>query len=67
MQDTVRRSGERLGVQVGAPPDFRFATLYRHRRWERGVLSREWEGGRNLPAGENPESLFANALAAWPG
>ncbi|HOB97277.1 MAG TPA: PIG-L family deacetylase [Verrucomicrobiota bacterium] len=59
MQDNVRRGGELVGGQGQAAPDFVFATLYRLRRWTGARLERFYEGGRNLPAGVNPSSLFA--------
>jgi LmbE family N-acetylglucosaminyl deacetylase len=45
MQDNVRRGGELVGGQGTQVPDFRFATLYRLRRW----MSGGWE--QVLPAG----------------
>lgn len=59
MQDNVRRGGELVGGQGGAAPDFTFATLYRLRRWTGEGLERFYQGGRNLPAGVDPGSLFA--------
>src|SRR5882672_1455528 len=58
MQDNVRRGGELVGGQGGAAPDFVFCTLYRLRLWHEGRLEKIYEGGRNLAAGQNPESLF---------
>lgn len=58
MQDNVRRGGELVGGQGGAAPDFAFATLYRHRIWKNGGFAELYSGGRNLPAGTNPASLF---------
>lgn len=58
MQDNVRRGGELVGGQGGAAPDFKFATLYRLRRWRNGGFERFYTGGRNLPATTNPETLF---------
>jgi LmbE family N-acetylglucosaminyl deacetylase len=40
MIDNVRRGGELVGRQGGAPPDFTFATIYRHSRWENGKAVR---------------------------
>lgn len=39
LQDNVRRGGELVGGQGGAPPDFGFATLYRLGRWN----GQDWE------------------------
>jgi N-acetylglucosamine malate deacetylase 1 len=58
MQDNVRRGSELVGGQGGAAPDFTFATLYRLRRWENGRVQAIYQGGRNLPETEKPESLF---------
>lgn len=60
MQDNVRRGGELVGGQGGAAPDFTFATLYRLRKWSRGELSPLYSGGRNLPLGTSPATLFAS-------
>ena len=59
MLDNVRRGGELVGGQGQAAPDFVFATLYRLRRWTGTRLERFYDGGRNLSAGVNPDSLFA--------
>jgi LmbE family N-acetylglucosaminyl deacetylase len=59
MQDNVRRGGEVVGGQGGTPPDYDFATLYRLRRWSGGRFVRAHDGGRLLPATENPAGLFA--------
>lgn len=48
MYDNVRRGGELVGGQGGAVPDFTFATLYRLRRFENGVLKDVSESGRLL-------------------
>jgi LmbE family N-acetylglucosaminyl deacetylase len=58
MQDNVRRGGEIIGGQGGAPPDFTFATLYRARRWRQGQLGPSFDGGRVLSAKDDPASLF---------
>lgn len=39
LQDNVRRGGELVGGQGGAPPDFSFATLYRLGQWD----GRAWQ------------------------
>lgn len=56
--DNVRRGGELVGGQGGAPPPFNFATLYRVRRWKEGRFERVLSGGRFLAASEAPSSLF---------
>jgi len=58
MIDNVRRGGELVGQQGGAPPDFLFATLYRLRRWEEGGWRPVLGQGRFLASGEKVESLF---------
>lgn len=64
LQDNVRRGGELVGGQGGAPPAFCFATLYRLRRWANGRVERVLERGTFLGAGEHPGSLFAPAPLA---
>lgn len=59
MQDNVRRGAELVGGQGGAAPDFTFAQLYRARKWAGGELEDLYEGGKWLPAKENPESIFS--------
>lgn len=56
--DNVRLGGELVGGQGGTPPDFDFATLYRLSRWGEGRLETAFDGGRVLPASENPAALF---------
>jgi LmbE family N-acetylglucosaminyl deacetylase len=46
MQDNVRRGGELVGGQGAAVPDFRFATLYRLRRWAAGGWQEVLHQGR---------------------
>lgn len=58
MQDNVRRGGEVVGGQGGEPPRFAFATLYRHRKWEKGALVPAIKGGRFLTAEEKANVLF---------
>ncbi|NOU35217.1 MAG: PIG-L family deacetylase [Kiritimatiellaceae bacterium] len=53
MQDNVRRGSELVGTQGGDAPEFTFATLYHVSRWTRGAQKDFYEGGRNLPCGEN--------------
>ena len=61
MQDNVRRGGELVGGQGGAPPDFSFATLYRLRQWKNGRLEYRFEGGRNLAASTNAAEILRPA------
>lgn len=63
MQDNVRRGSELVGGQGQAAPDFRFATLYRLRRWRNGQLENLFEGGRSISREQRVESLFANTLS----
>ena len=58
MMDNVRRGAELVGGQGGAAPDFKFAALYRLRKWSRGGLGKVYEGGRQLPAAANAGTLF---------
>jgi len=46
MQDNVRRGGEVVGGQGAAAPDYRFATLYRLRRWAAGGWQEVLQHGR---------------------
>ena len=52
MQDNVRRGCEVALGQGGAAPDFRFATLYRLRRWVDGAFHDVLETGRAIGANE---------------
>lgn len=58
MIDSVRRGGELVGGQGGAVPDFRFATLYRLRKWQDGRLQQVLQQGVNLAAGDSPDRLL---------
>lgn len=58
MMDNVRRGAELVGGQGGAAPDFRFATLYRLRKWLCGAAVKFYDGGKFLPAGVNAGTLF---------
>ncbi|MGV3772392.1 MAG: PIG-L deacetylase family protein [Verrucomicrobiales bacterium] len=59
MQDNVRRGSELVGGQGEAAPDFTFATLYRLRRWANGKVEDVFQGGKYLPAGSDPATLFS--------
>ena len=48
MQDSAGRGGELVGGQGSAVPEFRFATLYRLRRWLSGEFIRVLKGGTIL-------------------
>lgn len=58
MIDNVRRGGEIVGAQGGAPPGFTFATLYRHTRWEHGAPSPVARGGVSVSATDDPAALL---------
>jgi LmbE family N-acetylglucosaminyl deacetylase len=58
MMDNVRRGTELVGGQGGAAPDFTFAALYRLRKWARGQVIKEFEGGRIIPSSVNVSTLF---------
>jgi len=58
MVDNVRRA-EVVGGQGSAAPDFRFATIYRLRRWTQGRFENAWAGGKFLSKAANPAQLFA--------
>ena len=59
MIDNVRRGGEMVGAQGGAPPRFTFGTIYRLRRWERGRFAEPQAGGRFVGKGDDLSGLFA--------
>jgi LmbE family N-acetylglucosaminyl deacetylase len=58
MMDNVRRGAELVGGQGGAAPDFKFAALYRLRKWSRGAVLEVYRGGKLLPAAVNAGTLF---------
>lgn len=58
MMDNVRRGAELVGGQGGAAPNFKFAALYRLRKWSQGALVKIWDGGKLLPATTNAGTLF---------
>lgn len=58
MTDNVRRGAELVGGQGGAAPDFKFAALYRLRKWSRGAAVKVHDGGKLLPATVNAGTLF---------
>ena len=57
--DNVRRGGELVCGQGQAPPDFAFAVCHRLRRWSDGRAVRFFDGGKTLPANQDPAALFA--------
>ena len=59
LMDNVRRGGELVGGQGGAAPDFRFATLYRLRRWRNGRLENVIERGKFIASGADLKRWFA--------
>ncbi|HTV60958.1 MAG TPA: PIG-L family deacetylase [Verrucomicrobiae bacterium] len=58
LQDNVRRGAELVGGQGAAAPDFAFATLYRLRQWKNGGLQDLYQGGKQITAADNPDSLL---------
>lgn len=58
MMDNVRRGAELVGGQGGAAPDFKFAALYRLRKWSGTGPQRFYQGGLPLPAGVSAATLF---------
>jgi LmbE family N-acetylglucosaminyl deacetylase len=58
LMDNVRRGAELVGGQGGAAPAFLFAQLFRMRRWNGSQVEDCFNGGRFLPASENPAELF---------
>lgn len=58
MMDNVRRGAELVGGQGGAAPDFKFAALYRLRKWTNGSAVRFYDGGKLLPAAVLAKELF---------
>jgi LmbE family N-acetylglucosaminyl deacetylase len=58
LMDNVRRGAELVGGQGGAAPNFKFAALYRLRKWSHGALLPVYSGGKQLPAGVNARTLF---------
>lgn len=61
MQDNVRRGCEVALGQGGAAPDFRFATLYRLRRWAAGDFSQVLPQGVPVGAGQKIADVFPRA------
>ena len=57
MMDNVRRA-EIVGGQGSTAPDFRFATIYRSRRWVQGDFSNVLGAKRFLSRTRNPAELF---------
>jgi LmbE family N-acetylglucosaminyl deacetylase len=58
MQDNVRRGGELVGAQGGAPPDFAFATLYRVRDWTGSEFREVRPEPRFLGSSDSVASVF---------
>lgn len=58
MQDNVRRGSELVGGQGGKAPDFKFATLYRARKWALGKLQDCWTGGKQCSIQQKAPELF---------
>ncbi|HAV62299.1 MAG TPA: PIG-L family deacetylase [Verrucomicrobiales bacterium] len=58
MQDNVRRGCEVALGQGGAAPDFRFATLYRLRRWQGGGFAPLLKKGRAVSSAEKLSDLL---------
>jgi len=58
MMDNVRRA-EIVGGQGSGAPDFRFATIYRLRKWAGGDFQNVWAGGKFLSKAANPAELLA--------
>jgi hypothetical protein len=58
MMDNVRRGAELVGGQGGAAPNYKFAALYRLRKWSQGTVVKVYEGGKQLPATVNAGTLF---------
>jgi N-acetylglucosamine malate deacetylase 1 len=56
--DNVRRGAELVGGQGGAAPNFKFATLYRERRWQNGRIEELYSGGKQLSARDFPGTVF---------
>jgi N-acetylglucosamine malate deacetylase 1 len=61
MQDNVRRGCEVALGQCGAAPDFRFATLYRLRRWRGGQFEAVLKSGQPLAATTPASAIFGGA------
>jgi LmbE family N-acetylglucosaminyl deacetylase len=57
MVDNVRRA-EVVGGQGSAAPDFRFASIYRLRKWTQGRFENVLTGGKFLSKAANPAELF---------
>lgn len=58
MLDNVRRGSEIVGGQGGAAPDYKFAVLYRLRKWSKGQLVKTFEGGKQISQAANFGELF---------
>jgi hypothetical protein len=58
MMDNVRRGAELVGGQGGAAPDFKFAALYRLRKWSGGRAEKFFEGGKQISRRADLAELF---------
>ncbi|HSU52816.1 MAG TPA: PIG-L family deacetylase [Candidatus Dormibacteraeota bacterium] len=59
MMDNVRRGSELVGGQGGAAPDFKFAALYRLRKWSEARVQEAHTGGKQTASDQNIGTLFA--------
>jgi LmbE family N-acetylglucosaminyl deacetylase len=59
LMDNVRRGGELVGGQGGAPPRFLFGTLCRLRRWQNGAFAPVLDRGKFVAQTEDLSALFA--------
>ena len=58
MMDNVRRGAELVGGQGGVAPDFKFAALYRVRKWRAGRAEKFFEGGKQISRSADLSELF---------
>ena len=57
LMDNVRRGAELVGGQGKTAPDFKFATLYRARRWRNGRDEELFSDGRQISTKDSPGLL----------
>jgi N-acetylglucosamine malate deacetylase 1 len=62
MIDNVRRGGETVGQQGSEVPDFIFATIYRHRRWQGEGLVDDSQLGKYLPVSADLSDFRRGAI-----